>query len=196
MSKILSSFIKNERAIKNFLRRFLRNSHDVEDVAQETFLKAYAAEMRQNIEHPRAFLFRVARNTAFKKLAKKVDKITDYIESYDVLDVESSDRDPEETVSYQQQLEIFTEAIATLPTQTRHSFILCKVKGMTQKEISEHMGIAVSTVEKHIANGLLRCGDYMDKRGCDVASLASISRKKQRKVPSKVNDTYKQGDKS
>ena len=44
MSLILKTFLENEGAIKRLLARFFPRKQDVEDLAQETFLRAYAAE--------------------------------------------------------------------------------------------------------------------------------------------------------
>jgi hypothetical protein len=38
-------FMENSPILHNFLRRFLYRPQDIEDVVQETYLKAYAAEV-------------------------------------------------------------------------------------------------------------------------------------------------------
>ena len=44
MSELLRTFLENERGIKRFLSRFLRRPQDIDDLTQETFLRAFAAE--------------------------------------------------------------------------------------------------------------------------------------------------------
>ena len=50
--------------------RFFKRTQDIDDIAQETFLRAYSAEATQTVHAPKAFLFRVARNIALDVNAK------------------------------------------------------------------------------------------------------------------------------
>lgn len=58
----------------------MHRSQDVDDAAQEAFLKAYKAEKTQEIRSPKSFLFQIAKNIALQELTKKSKMITDYIE--------------------------------------------------------------------------------------------------------------------
>jgi len=48
-----------------------------------------------------------------------------------------------------------SEAVGSLPEQCRRVFVLKKVYGLSQEEVAARVGIAESTVEKHIAKGAL-----------------------------------------
>ena len=50
-----------------------------------------------------------------------------------------------------------------LPVQCRRVFVLKKVYSYSQKEIAEELGISEKSVEKHMALGLQRCRDYMER---------------------------------
>ena len=56
---------------------------------------------------------------------------------------------------------LFCKATEQLSPSTRKCFILKKVYGMSQKEIASEMQLSQSTVEKHIAKGLLKTMLYM-----------------------------------
>jgi len=71
LSTILEAYLKNEVALKRYLRRFIRSREVADDLAQEAFLRAFAAESGQVIEQPKAFLFKVARNLALNELARQ-----------------------------------------------------------------------------------------------------------------------------
>ena len=79
LSAASAAFLENHDFLKRFLARFFSNSQDIEDVAQEAYLRAYVAEQQKQIEQPKAYLFRIARNLALTKLKKKSNKITDYL---------------------------------------------------------------------------------------------------------------------
>jgi RNA polymerase sigma-70 factor (ECF subfamily) len=170
MSAILHVFLEQERAIKRFLRRFSARSHDVDDLAQETFIRAFAAEKVQDVREPRAFLFRIAKNLALNEQAKwsnaKTDLLADFADS-DVIPNEA-DTTPDDYVDARQRVRLLAAAVAALPPQCGRVFILRKVHGLSQKDIAEQLGISVSTVEKHIAAGHVKCSEYLRRHGQEV----------------------------
>ena len=170
MSRILRAFLENEQSIKRLLSRFLARRQDVDDIAQETFLRAFAAEASQDVIAPKAFLYRIARNLALNEISRLSNSATDYIEDSadpDVVGI-SEQVSGEDYVYGRQKMAMFAEAISSLPAQCRHVFLLRKVHGLSQKEVAERLGISVSTVEKHVATGLLKTSEYLRRRGHDV----------------------------
>jgi len=149
--------------LKIYLGRILKRPEDVEDIAQESFMRVLEAGSKGKIEYPKAYLYRTARNLAFNALARKSNQLEDYIEDLPDPDVIGEGLSLEDQVMAQKRFELFCRATAELPEQCRRVMILCRVYGLSQKEVSERLNISVSTVEKHIAKGLLRCADYMEK---------------------------------
>ena len=164
-SSVSVAFIKHETFLKKFLGRFLHRPQDIDDAAQEAFLKAFAAEKTQIVRSPKSFLFQIAKNVALQELTKKSKMITDYIEDLSDSTIPCEGRDLEDVIAAEQRLELFCRAAATLPPQCRRAFLMRKVYGMSQKEISEKLGISISTVEKHHTTGLKRCSEVMRKLG-------------------------------
>jgi RNA polymerase sigma-70 factor (ECF subfamily) len=161
---IFRVFRENEIIIKGFLRRFTSNSHDIEDITQETIMRALHAEKTREIREPRAFLFGVARNVARKHLDKKSKSLIKYIEDFDDKEYSSHESTIDDQVDARQRMMIFWEAVTSLPPQCQKVFVLKRVYGYSHKEIAKKMGISVSTVEKHAASGLKRCSEFMEKK--------------------------------
>lgn len=155
--KIVKVFFENEGPLKTFIARLIYRPQDVDDIAQEAFIRAFKAEKKSVIEHPKAYLYKIARNLALKELTKKSNKMTSFIEDSCSSEVLSSDEDIEKQVETLEKLSRVKAAIAELPPQCQRVFILRKVYGFSHKEISSKLGISVSTVEKHIVSGLKRC---------------------------------------
>jgi RNA polymerase sigma factor (sigma-70 family) len=176
---VYAAFIKHQIFLKKFLARFLSRPQDIEDVAQEAFLKAYRAEKKQAVRSPKSFLFQIAKNIALQELTKKSHLITDYIEDLANPEVPYQTHRTgtlEDTVEAQDKLAVFCEAVASLPPQCRRTFLMRKVHGLSHREIAKSLGIAVSTVEKHQAIGLKRCSEYMRKKGWgDDSALSMLS---------------------
>ena len=173
ISRIFRTFRENELAIKRFLRRYASNRQDIEDITQETILRALQAEKSREIREPRAFLFGVAKNIARKELQKKSRNLIEFIEDFDSGENFSYEPEAESAVDARRRLILFWEAVATLPPQCQRVFVLKKVYGQSHKEIASRLNISVSTVEKHAAAGLRRCSDHMaDKLKEKIAKAA------------------------
>lgn len=171
---VSETFFENESFLKKFLARFLCHPQDIEDVAQETFLKAFTAETNKEIRSPKAFLFRIAKNVALTKLTRKTQLITDYIEDLGSSEVLCDAASVEDQVAGRQKLAVFCQAAASMPPQCRRVFLMRKVYGFSHKEISGRLGISTSTVEKHIANGLRRCSKFMRDKEQPIDKVTDI----------------------
>lgn len=162
-SAVTPAFVKNQSFLKRFLTRFLSSPQDIEDVVQESYLKALCAEKKHEISSPKAFLFRIARNEALKELQKKSRRITDYLDELDVPESATSETVVEDSSISRQRFGLFCESALEMPPRCRKAFLMCKVYGYSYKEIASHLDISVSGVEKHIARGLEICNAYIDK---------------------------------
>jgi RNA polymerase sigma-70 factor (ECF subfamily) len=167
MSTILETYLENEVALKRFLRRFIKSREGADDLAQEAFLRAFAAESGRLIVSPKAFLFKVAKNLALNELAKQssvtIEPLGDS-EAQEVLE-DNSQAAVDDAVDGRERIRMLACAIAALPPQCAKVFILRKMQGLSQKEIAARLNISVRTVENHVALGLVRCKAYMRAHG-------------------------------
>ena len=167
LSGILEAYLENELALKRYLRRFIRSREAADDLAQEAFLRAFAAESRRAIDQPKAFLFKVAKNLALNELARQssvaIEPLGDF-EGQEVLE-DSSQASGEDVVHNRERIRLLARAIAALPPQCAKVFVLRKMRGLSQKEIAARLNISVRTVENHVALGLSRCRAYMRAHG-------------------------------
>lgn len=157
-------FMENSPILHNFLRRFLHRPQDIEDVVQETYLKAYAAEQITEIGQPRAYLFTIAKNIALGELLKKSTQMTRYIEECKTELSVPLTTTVESELEAEQSLGVYCDAIATLPEKCRRVFLLRKVHGLKQREIADTLGISLRMVEKHLKVGTLKCREYVDEQ--------------------------------
>lgn len=160
-SPVTDSFLDNLLFLKKFLNSFFSSQQDVEDVVQETYLRAYVAEQKKGIEQPKAFLFTTARNIALTKLTKKSKQITSYLEESSKPDELEAMPSVHETVEADEQLGIYCEAVASLNPKCREVFLLRKVHGLSHKEIAQQVSLSISSVEKYLRQGALACNAYI-----------------------------------
>jgi RNA polymerase sigma factor (sigma-70 family) len=161
---VLEAFVRHQIPLKRFIARFMRNTADVDDITQETFLRAFSVERGREIEQPKSFLFRIAKHIALTQLTQKSRQITSYIEDFEGSEVIGVAGSTEDEVIGRESLGVHCEAVAMLPPQCRQVYLLRKVHGLSHKEIAAHLGIAVSTVEKHLIKGVELCDRYVQER--------------------------------
>jgi RNA polymerase sigma-70 factor (ECF subfamily) len=178
MSPITLTFLENQAALKRFLGRMLPVAADVEDAAQEVFLRAHVASSTETVVAPKAFLFRIARNLAINERARMWHTSTTLIgDSYDLQGLGADDFvSSEDRWDSDRKMLLFSEAVADLPAKCQQVFVLRKLYDASHKEIAEKMGVSVSTVEKHIATGLARCTEYLSERGYGVGESSAKRR--------------------
>ena len=172
LSAVTRAFLENTTFLHAFLRRFLRRQQDIEDVAQEAYLKAYSSELNRSIEHPKTYLFTIAKNIAINELSKKNNKIVDYIEECNTLPVTES-ATVESEIEAQQSLGAYCEAVAALPEKCRRVFLLRRVHGLKQQEIADSLGISLRTVEKHLHLGTFKCRAHI-RQAQQGATLTAV----------------------
>ena len=160
-SQISKAFMEQQRPLKAFISRFIRGPQDIDDIAQETFIRAFLAEQKGDIQHPKAYIYRVARNLAFETLAKKSIQLTSYIEDSCDQSLLQSGEDIEHKAIVMEKFDRVKIAITEMPPQCQRVFIMHKVYGFKYREISQQLGISVSTVEKHMMTGLKKCRQSM-----------------------------------
>lgn len=150
--------LKYQRKIMRLLSRMVYDPAEVEDVAQETFIKAYRALAQFRGESAfYTWLYRIAINTArnWQASAKRRPSTTSNIENeegetFDQIDNLTDISTPESVMVSRQIAETINEAIAALPEELRTAIVLREIEGMSYEDIAESMGCPIGTVRSRI----------------------------------------------
>ena len=149
---------KYRRKLMRLLSRMVRNPDDIEDIAQETFIKAYRAlpQFRGDAAFY-TWLYRIGVNTAKNHLAARGKQMQSLSEQ--AID---DDDDPEERLMAQDistpESELLTkqmayavnEAVDALPEELRQAITLREMEGLSYEEIAEAMTCPIGTVRSRI----------------------------------------------
>ncbi len=169
------AYIAAERPLKRFISRFCTNRADVDDIAQNALVSAMDAEASRLIDNPKAYLYTTARNLAIRTHREKAREIVAYVDGLDLAEAPSAAPSQEDAIISRERLELMCEALETLSPNCRRVFVMRKVYGYSHKEIADSLGLAVSTVEKHLAAGFERCAAFMRGREASQQSEAAAS---------------------
>lgn len=148
---------KYQNRVAAVIARYIRDWAEVQDVAQDTFIRAYRAigSFRGDAQFS-TWLHRIAVNTAKNHLAASNRRPpADGIELEDAELFESGlrlrDTDTPERELMRQQLEqTVLAAVEALPSDLREAITLREVEGLSYEEIAERMACPVGTVRSRI----------------------------------------------
>jgi RNA polymerase sigma-70 factor (ECF subfamily) len=140
------------------LSRLIRDAAEIEDVAQEAFIKAYRA--LPNFRGESAFytwLYRIAINTAKNYLVAQgrrapttTETEIDEAENFDEGDQLRDVNTPDSMLLSKQVGEAVNRAIERLPEDLRTAIVLRELEGLSYEEIAETMNCPIGTVRSRI----------------------------------------------
>jgi RNA polymerase sigma-70 factor (ECF subfamily) len=149
---------KYQRKLSRLLSRFIRDSGEVEDVAQEAFIKAYRA--LPSFRGDSAFytwLYRIGINTAKNYLVamgRRAPTATEFdseeAEGFDDGDQLRDINTPENVMMSKQIATTVNETMERLPEELRTAITLREIEGLSYEEIATIMNCPIGTVRSRI----------------------------------------------
>jgi len=135
-------------SLYNYARWLTGETHEAEDLVQETYLKALRgfASFREGTNF-RAWIFRILRNTFLTSRTGLRATAMQPIEDDDQF---VADGDPETIFLHHANAEELRRAILELPLEFREVLLLADMENMSYREISEALSIPVGTVTSRL----------------------------------------------
>ncbi len=159
--------LKYQHKIHSLISRYVHDRAEVQDVAQEAFIKAYRAI--NNFRSESAFytwMYRIAINTAKNHLVSRsrrppstdvdVDESDEYSGSNVLQDIDT----PENLLHGDEVAEVVNKALDTLPEDLRTAVTLREFDGLSYEDIADVMACPVGTVRSRI----FRAREAIDKQ--------------------------------
>lgn len=155
----------HEPELRAYLRRSFPSLADIDDLIQDTYARMVRARHAGRVSEARPYLFATARNTACDLFRRsRVVSITG-IADLEQLSVVEDRPATGEALARAQEIDLLREAIGALPERCRQVLTLCKLYGLSHREVAAQLGISEHTVNAQIALGVLRCRNYLRARG-------------------------------
>ena len=153
--------IKYQRRLQRLIGRLVRDTDLVEDIAQETFIRAYRALPQFRGESQfYTWLYRIAVNTAKKFLQERKRSPTmsdraflpneDNDETFRVVVEPIDDETPESVLAAKEIAAAVNSGLAALPLDLRQALTLREIEGLSYEEIAAVMDCPMGTVRSRI----------------------------------------------
>lgn len=143
--------------LHGFLVRTLRiQPSEADDIVQDTWLRIIRTSLA-DIDHPRAFLSRIAVNLFRDRLRREK------VRGAHLRLVLASDRNSiyVNALAEQESAVELERIILDLPENIRDVFLLSRFRRMTNRDIATQLGISVKTVEWRIGRAIALCADRL-----------------------------------
>lgn len=152
-------FAANRLALYGFLRRRVGQNRDIQDLAQEVYVRMLWVDERQAeaIRDPKAYLFTVASNLVKehallqKRRASQVD-VDDVLPQ--LIAPQGSAEDAAEREFQRQRLQ---QALDHLPVRCKAVLLMQHRDGMSYEEIAKRFGVSTHMVKKYVVRALTLC---------------------------------------
>jgi RNA polymerase sigma-70 factor (ECF subfamily) len=162
---------RHQQRVCALVNGILRRPDDVEDVAQQVFLKAYLGIKK--FDQRAAFstwLYKIAVNECWDYLRKK--KVRPLVYEADLSEeqvsrldgIVSADRPPEGPNDRAEARELLERMLDTLPDQDRQLLLLKEVEGFSVQELAEILKLNVNTVKVRLFRARGRIMDVYRRR--------------------------------
>ena len=167
----------HQNMVFSILYRMLKDREDVEDLAQEVWVKVY--QSIRKLKSPAAFrswLHRIALNAFRDRMRQKGNHIAFSLDDAFQMDngdsiqleMESPGLLPEEELLQGEWQEHLEAAIMDLPLSHRAVIVMREIQGLTYDEIADAMDISLGTVKSRIARAreklIIRLSEYMKEK--------------------------------
>jgi RNA polymerase sigma-70 factor, ECF subfamily len=150
--------LKYQRKIIRLLSRMIRDQNEIEDVAQEAFIKAYKA--LPQFRGDSAFytwLYRIAINTARNWLSQNSRRpsspnmnVSENDETFSEIDNLTDSHTPEAEMVSREIAASVNQTIESLPEELRQAIVMREIDGMSYEDIALAMSCPIGTVRSRI----------------------------------------------
>lgn len=161
--EITAIVAREQGKLKNFIRKWVADESDVEDILQDVFFELVEAQnLMTPLRQAGAWMYRVARNRMTDLFRKKRAEALRNAPFTEGLDAESTsweawlpsrEEGPDATYARRILLEELDAALEQLPPEQREVFIAHELEGRSFNDLSKETGIPLNTLlsRKHYA---------------------------------------------
>jgi RNA polymerase sigma factor (sigma-70 family) len=152
----MSSLYANHHSwLRGWLSKKLGNAFDAADLAHDTYVRILTTGNTPAPDQSRRYLTQIANGLMIDMFRRRQIESA-YLDAISLL--------PEPQVPSEETRALVIEALVEidtilyrLPAKARMAFLLCKIDGLTYREIAARLNVSIPSVEKYMAAALAAC---------------------------------------
>lgn len=151
--------LKYQSSIRRFFQNLTMGDSSLsDDLAQETFIKAYLnIRSFQGVSAFSTWLFRIAYNVFYDSARAR--------KYYDDLNIAELDKKNSTEIAYNQEKDDIYTALKLLRKEEQIAIVLCYMEDKTHNEIAKIMNLPLGTVKTHILKGKEKMEKFLSTQG-------------------------------
>ena len=165
--------IKYQYKVAQIISKFVANNADINDIAQDAFIKAYKAINSFRGESSfYTWLYRIVVNAAKtflesnSKHKNSIDVDSPEFQSIDEQGILASKDTPDRIIESQELHEVILKAMNDLPKELREAITLREIEGMSYDDMAIALKVPVGTVRSRI----FRSREFIESRMAHLTS--------------------------
>lgn len=165
--------IKYQYKVAQIISKFVANNADINDIAQDAFIKAYKAINSFRGESSfYTWLYRIVVNAAKtflesnSKHKNSIDVDSPEFQSIDEQGILASKDTPDRIIESQELHEVILKAMNDLPKELREAITLREIEGMSYDDMAIALRVPVGTVRSRI----FRAREFIESRMAHLTS--------------------------
>lgn len=169
--------------VYNLALRMLGNREDAEDIAQESFIKAYnSLSSFKGTASFQSWLLRIVTNTCLDELRKSKNRRTVSLsvenedEQTEELDIADTSLSPDALLDRKLTAESVQRGIKELSPEFRAVLLLREINGLSYDEIGKTLGLEAGTVKSRIARARKKLCEFLIRDGNIPERYSSINK--------------------
>lgn len=154
-------FRKHYSELRRYIQQKFARAGEADDIVQDTFQNILNIGTIDSIKNPRAYLYRTARNIALNRLRRKDYQNGVFVE---LDENEMLDNPLERQIFAESDMRRVKHALSLLTEKDRTTFLLHRLEGKSYIEISQELGVSISSVEKRMMKVLAAIRKTLDQQ--------------------------------
>ncbi|MEG0000593.1 RNA polymerase sigma factor [Comamonas sp.] len=155
--QLASLYLRWRIPVMRMLRRHFGTSAEVEDAAQEVFVRVAATGKVLRPEEEQPYLRQTLRSVAARDWHKSAQSQGLQAVAHEDCEDELQAAHGDDSAAQRQRLTRLHQAVQELPQRQRQAFVLHRIEGCTVQDTADQMGISLRMTVKHLARALAYC---------------------------------------